>query len=548
MPFDPLGLTAPDITSDSTLPDELWTSIFEHGCAFPPHTFPEVMLNFIKNPNINSSHLFRADILYDSFRTLACSEEDDLQKVPNGVLKERGKYNVDLPNFELQRTVIRKLIPRNPQLDKSLVQTCHFFKSIDGDREEKNLVLYIPHASGPDEVPHYHPAVSGVAFLHNWKPSKSEGGLGSDPNTGTISIHYSLFPSTTITDRLRRTAYQLLSVLHKHGQGSLAGYVKRVHHDQIIPQQRFQDTYTKLKAKHAKRLIENWVEQTQPSKHVFEDLGIAAFLIELWKEMYSEGLGNGEAKAKHAFPGFVDIGCGNGVLVDILIKEGYKGWGFDARKRKTWDTFTPDVQEKLKQLILIPQPIIDLEGDLTTELSTLSLTDPTTPHEKAFHNGIFPPSTFIISNHADELTPWTPLLASLSASSFLAIPCCSHDLSGARFRAPGSPIHNNDPENSTNSKTGDLKDLSPHARAKQPSAYASLVAWVAKLAGECGYVVEREMLRIPSTRNTALIGRRWKAKGEVRVMGVEAIVRREGGGWGWVERAVGLQKGKGRGH
>ncbi|KAI9875594.1 MAG: tRNA(Ser) Um(44) 2'-O-methyltransferase, partial [Pleopsidium flavum] len=339
MLFEPLDLTAPDSSPGSILPGELWTPILEHGCAFPPYIFVEVMLNLIKNPNINSSHLFRADILYDSYGTLACSNEEDLQKLLNSTLKEHGKDDADLPDFELQRTVIRNLIPRNPQLDKPLVQTCYFLKSNDG---EKGLVLYSPHASRPDEVPHYHPAVSGIAFLHDWKPSESKDDSDSHLGSGTISIYYALFPSTTINDRLSRTAYQLLSILYKHGQGSLAGYVKRVHHDQIIPQQRFQDTYAQLKARHAKRLIENWVEQTQPSKHVFEDLGIAAFLIELWKDMYGDGPGNREANSKDKFPGFVDIGCGNGVLVDILLKEGYKGWGFDARKRKTWETFTPD--------------------------------------------------------------------------------------------------------------------------------------------------------------------------------------------------------------
>ena len=633
MHFDPVDLTILNSPAKTFLPHEIWIPILEHGCEFPPQVFVEVMLNLIKNPNINSSHLFRADILYDSHGILASSDEENVQNNLIGTWKKHGIFNVDLADLKLERTIIRKLIPRNAQLDNSLVQTCHLFRSKETSPGEKNLVLYLPHVSAPDEVPHYHPAVRGIAFLHDWKPSEPYKESQCGPKPGTIAIHYAPYPSTELTDRLRRTAYQLLSVLHKHGRGSLAGYVKRVHLDQIIPQQRVQDTYAALKAKHAKRLIDHWVEQTEPSKHVFEDLGIAAFLIELWRDTYGDGQTQADARenSRNGFPGFVDIGCGNGVLVDVLIKEGYQGWGFDARKRKTWDTFTPDVRANLKQLILIPQPILDMNPDLKLDdIETRSplppsggtcTLSPNLPPPPQFHNGIFSPSTFIISNHADELTPWTPLLASLSHSAFLAIPCCSHDLSGARARARANPhkttsntaepllttnpsvnTPNNITTNSTNStvtnpntttqttkkkinepEKGDLTLLSPQSRAngKQPSAYSSLVSWVVALAEEMGYVVEKEVLRIPSTRNVAVIGRSWAAgemvdggvgkereggwrkdegvggttgKGEgereraVRVR-VEEIVRREGGDGvvGWVDRATALARGQGSG-
>ena len=84
-----------------------------------------------------------------------------------------------------------------------------------------------------------------------------------------------------------REALKLLQTVHKHGQGQLAGYEKRVHLDQIIPQKRYQDTYARLKAKYGRKLSEAWVEVTDPGKHVFEDLGIAAFLLELWEDMYA---------------------------------------------------------------------------------------------------------------------------------------------------------------------------------------------------------------------------------------------------------------------
>lgn len=38
-------------------------------------------------------------------------------------------------------------------------------------------------------------------------------------------------------------------------------------------------------------------------------------------------------------PNFVDMGCGNGLLVHILNSEGFKGVGFDVRSRKMWTRY-----------------------------------------------------------------------------------------------------------------------------------------------------------------------------------------------------------------
>jgi tRNASer (uridine44-2'-O)-methyltransferase len=42
---------------------------------------------------------------------------------------------------------------------------------------------------------------------------------------------------------------------------------------------------------------------------------------------------------------------------------------------------------------------------------------------------------------------------------------------------------------------------------KQPSAYAGLCSWVSHLTEMTGYKVEKEHLRIPSTRNIAIVGK-----------------------------------------
>ena len=572
------------------LPNDAWLPILQRSCDFPPEIFRSVSWNLIKNPNINSTLLFRADVLYDS--QTGKSADGGLSGTEMvGLLQQYNVNENDFPGYHITRIVIRRMIPRNPQLDKPIAQTCVYLRSVStGDAFERTLVVYIPHAPNGDAVPWYHPRVQALTYLHSWNPATP-----SEQSRGVISLHYLRFPSenTPLSPRLLRIGQNLITTVHKHGQGQLAGYTKKVNHDQLLDQQRLQDKYTQLKERHAKRLCDRWVEKTEPSKHVFEDLGIAAFLIELWKDMYDFNEGN-VATQKPNFPGFVDIGCGNGVLVDVLLREGYSGWGFDARKRKTWHTFDDNIQQYIKELILIPQPLFELheidehpghaDGGIIS--TALSLANDKETQERSWHNGIFPSGTFIISNHADELTPWTPLLASISSSPFLAIPCCSHNLSGLRFRAP-SVYNNNSADvlapsyfsahvnksksvaiaiacsdnemilgggSNSQPEQGDLKDLNAKSRAKQPSAYSSLCDWVAHLAARVGYQVEREMLRLPSTRNVGIVGR-FMVKGfegeelELRRARVAEIARCEkADGKMWVERARGLTTGTNGSH
>ncbi|KAL8688148.1 MAG: hypothetical protein Q9224_004960, partial [Gallowayella concinna] len=567
--------------------------------------FEDVTLNLIHNPNINSTVLFRADILYDSGNVTRHGEavDDSDKQALDETLHKYSITHSGYPGFTLKQTIVRKMIPRNPQLDKPLAQTCQIFQSNQDSDLKHTLVIYVPHVSCTSDIPWYHPNVQSLAYLHSWRPSETQTCQSLLPDSspsisnGIISVHYRLFSdqSFPLSDRLQRTAHHLLSTLHKHGQGILNGYTKRVHHDQLISQQRVQDTYTRLKAAHAKRLCDHWAEQTDSSKHVFEDLSIAAFLIELWKDMYGPSASTRTAKEQESssadFPGFVDIGCGNGVLVDILLREGYKGWGFDARNRKSWANFRSSTQHQLRQMIMVPQPLLEMNPTLRIQDSGNSpkllsrLLPRTSTSVKAtdstieWHAGIFPKGTFIISNHADELTPWTPLLAYLSSSPFLMIPCCSHNLSGLRFRAPSkfnsysadtlAPLYfassvanaKSVPisiaptaEEDQQPKQGCLKELNTTNRAKQPSAYAALCDWVTHLAAAVGYEVEKEMLRLPSTRNTGLVGRNLDpaARGMSaveRMEKVKVIAVKEGAdGVAWVERAKGLMGAKGDKH
>jgi tRNASer (uridine44-2'-O)-methyltransferase len=544
--FDPKDLT--DLDPQFQLPDEIWASVLSTPCGFEPVHFHQVMENLIKNPNITSSFLFRADIFYDSINDVTINAENTDESFSTFTRHMKVEYKpikVSVPGYEHQRTYVRQMIPRNPRVDKPLVQTCHLYHTNDQDEVEKNVVLMIPHISNPEVMPFYHPSVRALAITHEWTPKTK---------LGTLSIHYCLFPETELDNRLQRTALNLLKIVHKHATGQQGGYTKRVHHDLIVPQIPFQNTYTRLKSTYAKALINDWVEQTDPTKHVFEDLGIAAFLIELWKDMYSfpdSTKGEGNENIKPLFPGFVDIGCGNGVLTSVLMQEGYKGWGFDARKRMTWATSPVAVSTNLKEMLLVPEVL--QSNAIEDEPRPLDGTEAT-----PFHNGVFSSGTFIISNHADELTPWTPLLAYLSDSPFLAIPCCSHNLAGARCRFNNTPTSGQDTAiTGPGPAKGSL--ARPKNNGKQPSAYQGLTAYVANLSEELGFAVEKEMLRIPSTRNAAILGRMKENEGgehigmEEKEMKVKQVLQREVGiaavvGMQWVQRARKIATSKGNCH
>lgn len=568
--FEPVDLEDTPMIQ-SGLPPEIWTIVQSAPASFPPQYFLDVSRNLLENPNLTASHLSRAELSYKSFTDASYNPEASHPHELASIIKHLKPDHQPrlipggVPGYKLVWTVVRKLIPRNPKLDEALEQTCHLYTSTDqvvvreqdGSSKtidaERYLVIYIPHVSDAESIPFYHPKVRGVAILYTYQDQPLS---GAPP--GTLSIYYDLFPERPLENRMSRTALKMLEIIHKHARGRMQGYQKRVHHDIIIPQKTFQDTYAYLKGEYAKELIDNWVEQTPANKHVFEDLGIAAFLIELWTDMYGgvilkpneepAKIGSADAEkaqlelqtvrqsmAQQAFPGFVDIGCGNGLLVYILNKEGWKGWGFDARRRKTWETFGEAYQHKVKEMLLVPEVL--QKQDIDVESADRS---------QPWHNGVLPKGTFIVSNHADELTAWTPVLAYLSDSPFIAIPCCSHDFGGTRFRAPYHRSHF--PSATTNS-------------AKQVSAYMSLCSYVAHLSATMSFVPEKEHLRIPSTRNIAIIGRKSDSsteKGDLqdRLRFVSEIVEKEMGGetsidqvrLQWLKRGSGLVKPGSGGH
>lgn len=275
----------------------------------------------------------------------------------------------------------------------------------------------------------------------------------------------------------------LLEKFHRFMRGNARSeggkYEKRVHHDQLVPRNDFQDLYAKNKLKF-KHWVEKWQEEdpsqsrhgrkkalmsTDPQKHVFEDVAIATFLQCLWQQEYQN---NNPAECFE----FIDLGCGNGFLVHLLSQLGYHGYGVDLAKRSIWDTF--DSQTRLEQKTLhLPSLQFELPDSKDKDL-------------------------WIIGNHPDELTAWIPVIAAKTSLTdttspqprckFIIIPCCFHDLCGRK----------------------NTDNMNRYTDPKLPGRYGSYVTYIeAIMTDTCGYTSEREWLRIPSTKNISLIGRRW---------------------------------------
>ncbi|XP_030306499.1 probable tRNA (uracil-O(2)-)-methyltransferase [Calypte anna] len=209
----------------------------------------------------------------------------------------------------------------------------------------------------------------------------------------------------------------------------------------LISVAKYSQVYQDLKEKY-KEIVKVWPEVTDPEKFVYEDVAIAAYLLILWEEERKE---KGLTKKQS----FVDLGCGNGLLVHILNNEGHSGRGIDVRRRKIWDMYGPET--RLEESTIMP-------GD----------------------SHLFPDTDWLIGNHSDELTPWIPVIAARSSYSccYFVLPCCFFDFHGKYIR-----------------------------RQSKKTQYREYLDFVVQVGSVCGFHVEEDCLRIPSTKKVCLIGK-----------------------------------------
>ena len=96
----------------------------------------------------------------------------------------------------------------------------------------------------------------------------------------------------------------------------------------LVGLEAYSTEYVRLKNKYATDIVSNWAESSDPEKFVHEDIGIAAYILLLWSQQRER-----EQWAEDRRQSFVDLGCGNGLLVYNLTKEGHSGVGYDIRRR-----------------------------------------------------------------------------------------------------------------------------------------------------------------------------------------------------------------------
>lgn len=182
-------------------------------------------------------------------------------------------------------------------------------------------------------------------------------------------------------------------------------------------------------------------ESTDPLKYIYEDLAIAAYLITLWHSDMVDGPPTA----------FADLGCGNGLLVYLLIQEGYLGYGYDVRARKLWSFYPKEVSSHLCEEVVVP-----FKFNLPAEVD------------------------WLIGNHSDELSPWLPVLAKTCRKNinFFLLPCCPFEFSGNKFQR----------------------------RCSSVSGYKDFCNYAQRISNVCGFRTLKDRLKIPSTKRNAIIG------------------------------------------
>ncbi|CAE6387239.1 unnamed protein product [Rhizoctonia solani] len=482
-PVPPLEFTTPNIGK--------WIPIASCPVTYSAHQFAQAVDALVHYPERNSPLILRAEIEADfDFESTECA-------VPR------------IKHHHPTRVVRRVLCPRKPNRDRALKQNCIFYT----DQDEPTVLVLRPDLTEEHPTPpFYHPAIAYLAIRFT--------------GIHLIIQVVPLVDSDAFTLRLVKTCISLLENVYRVGYGFANGYRKRVEHDTMVDKAEFQDLYLKMKEMHG-GLVETWQEATDPSKHVFEDIGIATFLMLLWNSTYRQGPNPPVAEPGQPFPwshfarppgGFRDIGCGNGLLTHILVSSGYEGLGIDLRARKSWTSFGPSTSSRL---VVQALDFTSIQYDSTTG-QFIGLPDVLVSDQRVF----------LIGNHADELTPWMPLIAHAARADFVSIPCCFWALD-SRFHAqkrrdmPG-PDCSPEPCPSEpwevelaerlHSVLGGKADgnVATKKGNKQPSQYGRYMLWLARLQRECGFGVDVEALRIPSTRNWAFAGtsRTWKTDGE----------------------------------
>ncbi|MCL4120133.1 UNVERIFIED_CONTAM: hypothetical protein GTU68_005968 [Idotea baltica] len=324
---------------------------------------------------------------------------------------------LSLPDKNSLIAVVRNILPRNAQMECSVLEVIimdgHFAK-----------IMFISEAHST-YMPELLPEFPYTLTL----------------NQGKIQLETfnNEFKDGSSYKRLKD---RLLPIINKWAvQMKEDDCVNIVSSNRLVNIKQYNKTYQELKGKYGQYLMKIWTETTDPLKFIYEDIAIATYLLVLWEQERNE-------KGMKDKQSFIDLGCGNGLLVYLLASEGHPGMGIDIKSRKLWEKF-PDYVSLKEDVVL--------------------------PSDKC----LYPDYDWLIGNHSDELTPWLPVIAAKSSIStrFFVIPCCAHDFQTKFQRKKGGV-----------------------------SQYAEYLDYIEHIGTECGFDMWKDRLRIPSTKRICFVG------------------------------------------
>ncbi|KAG1718522.1 hypothetical protein EDB19DRAFT_1920468 [Suillus lakei] len=403
----------------------------------PLELFETAVSQLIHHPEYNSTLILRSETISDSDTT-----------IPSSVPRLEGYCPV--------RNVHRKLLPRRPGRDSGLEQHCTLYALETGDFAGlPSMLVLTPLVSEGESLPYYHPTVSHLVF--RFIPSNSTTTPDSASTQPALRIGVVQHPGTPTDPNSR-----LYTPIVTFGVHSL---IIRSAYSMMSP--------------YPEKYIKTYISKC--------DIGIATFLMLFWKDMFATSADRAAVKELDdsqwtSWPrpsgGFLDLGCGNGLLTHILSvsAEGYSGYGIDLCARISWAHYPDSSQTALKVHALDPTQLLSPSSSNDEEISL-------------WEHGVF-----LIGNHADELTPWLPVLATRAgASGYLSIPCMDPDAATAAV------------SNEVEVEAVFISSLGLGAEGTHKSQYSAYRIWLARLSQWLGWKIECDTLQIPSTRNWAIV-------------------------------------------
>eukprot|EP00123_Amoebidium_parasiticum_P002893 comp14183_c0_seq1/m.10127 comp14183_c0_seq1/g.10127 ORF comp14183_c0_seq1/g.10127 comp14183_c0_seq1/m.10127 type:complete len:585 (-) comp14183_c0_seq1:212-1966(-) len=391
---------------------------------------------WLNRPHLANKRLRHGTMLYSK----KCRPEEAEEVVARWRESQKGERELedDVDEDETTEMVvhIRQLTPK---LDTPPLLEAVYIES------NTHTATFLPLADSVDEkLPFFYPNLQGYRIRYIMGLTKEQSTIEVEVVGDEISSGQWVF---------EKLVGKLVSWGGMHEKGETSP--PRV---SLVDMDRFNATYMRLKKTYGQYLVDNWPECTDPQKFVFEDVALAAYLMSLWEDERAQ-TGKTEKQT------FIDLGCGNGVLVWILCREGHRGKGVDVRARKIWELYG---------------------SDATLEVHTVM------PSETASYGGYY----WLVGNHSDELTPWVPIMAANGRCNYFVLPCCFFDLFGKFVR-----------------------------RSSNVPQYAEYLDYVQSIGTLCGYEVEVDRLRIPSTKRVCHVGR-WRGQDGAEVIAArEAFVR-----------------------